>query len=315
LDTAICDISFIVAAHNAAPFIAAAVQSALDQKGVTVEVVIVDDGSTDATPDVIASLASAERRIVARRFDVSRGPAAARNAAIDLARGEWLAILDADDLIAPQRSRVLIDLARTLSADVIADHFVRFADGSPPPTSAAIGNGAAFSFRVDVATFLLGNQIFSRTGLGYLKPMLNRRFVAKHRLWHDSTIRIGEDFHLCLDALLAGARFVIASAPLYFYRVRPGSLSWRMKAHDVQRLIEAFSKIEGLPQDARTASAAIAYRRALQRAWHYCQLVEYLKSGALREALRHGLAPGVWQLAGRFGFGALTRRLLKGATA
>lgn len=103
------DVSFIMAAHDAAPWIEMAVRSALAQTGVAVEVVAVDDGSRDGTGTVLARLAEADRRVRVISLTGAgpgspRGPSSAQNAALDAALGRWIAILDADDLILPNRS-------------------------------------------------------------------------------------------------------------------------------------------------------------------------------------------------------------------
>lgn len=89
-------ISVILPVYNRADMVAAAVASALSQEGVDLEVVLVDDGSSD---DLDAALIPfrADPRLVVLRHAVRRGAAAARNTAIATARGDWLAFLDSDD--------------------------------------------------------------------------------------------------------------------------------------------------------------------------------------------------------------------------
>ena len=85
-----------------------ALPSALGQEGVTVEVIVVDDGSTDGTPDRVAALGDPRVRLV--RDGGSRGAAAARNAGVAEARSEWIAFLDDDDLWAPDKLALQLDV-------------------------------------------------------------------------------------------------------------------------------------------------------------------------------------------------------------
>lgn len=92
-------VSICIPAHNAAATVARAVESALGQTGVACEVIVVDDGSMDATPDVLRSWGDRVRVIT----QPARGGNAARNAAVAAATGEWLQFLDADDELLPDK--------------------------------------------------------------------------------------------------------------------------------------------------------------------------------------------------------------------
>lgn len=92
-------VSVIIPAYNAAAYIATAVDSVLDQKGVTVEILAVDDGSTDGTWELLGRFGPAVRRV----RQANGGPARARNHGARLAAGEWLAFLDADDEWLPHK--------------------------------------------------------------------------------------------------------------------------------------------------------------------------------------------------------------------
>jgi glycosyltransferase involved in cell wall biosynthesis len=92
----------------------AALPSALGQEKVDVEVVVVDDGSTDETAERLRAGYDARVRVV--RHTRSRGVARARNAGIKAARAEWIAFLDDDDLWAPHKLRVQLDAANSRGA-------------------------------------------------------------------------------------------------------------------------------------------------------------------------------------------------------
>ena len=103
-------VSVIIPAYNTGQLLPEAVDSALVQTHKHLEVIIVDDGSTDDTPAVIEKLA-AHPQVRAFRQD-NAGPAAARNRAIDEARGEYVASLDSDDLWLPEKTEKQLDLFR-----------------------------------------------------------------------------------------------------------------------------------------------------------------------------------------------------------
>jgi glycosyltransferase involved in cell wall biosynthesis len=94
----------VVPAHNAADTITAAITSALGQQPPPLEVVVVDDGSTDATAAVVDQLA-ADRPTAGIRLlsQACAGPSAARNRGIEACRGDWVGFLDADDVWHPDK--------------------------------------------------------------------------------------------------------------------------------------------------------------------------------------------------------------------
>lgn len=100
-------ISVIMAAYNRERFIAEAMGSVLGQKFDDLELIVVDDGSVDGTPDIIADFARRDERIVAMRQN-NAGVAAARNMGLSRARGEYVAIADSDDISLPDRLRLQV---------------------------------------------------------------------------------------------------------------------------------------------------------------------------------------------------------------
>ena len=129
----------VIPTKNRWRLLARTLDSALGQDGVALEVIVVDDGSTDETPQRLATFGDERVRVI--RHESSRGVAAARNAAIGQAHGEWLAFLDDDDLWSPEKLRVQIAAAREREADwayssaVIVDEHLVVKDliEAPPP--------------------------------------------------------------------------------------------------------------------------------------------------------------------------------------
>jgi glycosyltransferase involved in cell wall biosynthesis len=104
------EVTVVVPTHSRWDLLStAALPSSLRQEEVDVEVVVVDDGSTDSTAERLAAIGDPRVRVV--RHDRPRGVAQARNAGIAAARGEWIALLDDDDLWAPRKLRAQLDAA------------------------------------------------------------------------------------------------------------------------------------------------------------------------------------------------------------
>lgn len=94
-------LTVLIPCWQAASSIERALASVLDERDVPLEVVVIDDGSTDGTPDVVQAVADRDPRVVLLRLPANEGVSNARNLGLEVARGEWLAFLDADDRLLP----------------------------------------------------------------------------------------------------------------------------------------------------------------------------------------------------------------------
>jgi len=134
------DVSVVIPTHDRWPLLHRhALRSALSQRGVGVEVIVVDNGSTDGTLDRLSALDDA--RIVPLRRE-EPGTAAARNAGIRLARGRWIAFLDDDDLWSPDKLRLQLERAQDAhwcyGGVVVVDESLTVTELLPVPDPVAI---------------------------------------------------------------------------------------------------------------------------------------------------------------------------------
>ena len=95
------EVSVVVPTHNRSGLLAQTLHSVLWQRGVDLEVLVVDDGSADDTAEMVAGLADPRIRLL--RHDHPQGVSAARNRGVAAASGRWLAFCDDDDLWAPDK--------------------------------------------------------------------------------------------------------------------------------------------------------------------------------------------------------------------
>lgn len=103
-------VSVIILAHNLAHFVGEALQSVLDQTFMDFEVIVVDDGSTDNTREVVVRFTDPRVRYV---YQDNQERSAARNTGIRLAQGEYIAFLDADDVWLPEKLALQVNLLET----------------------------------------------------------------------------------------------------------------------------------------------------------------------------------------------------------
>lgn len=96
-------VTVTIPVYNGEAYVASAIESVLAQTHCDFELIVVDDASTDATPEIVGRFCKQDSRVVARRLDQKVGGPAARNVGLELARAEWVAVLDHDDLMLPHR--------------------------------------------------------------------------------------------------------------------------------------------------------------------------------------------------------------------
>ena len=119
-------VSVIIAVLNGVNTIAKSIESAQRQTVKDIEIVVVDDGSTDGTSDLVRRYVTVDPRITLIRLEKNVGSPAATNIAIGKASGEWVAILDADDWYEPNRLEILLQAADHHKADVSCDNLKIF---------------------------------------------------------------------------------------------------------------------------------------------------------------------------------------------
>jgi len=208
-------VSVILPAYNAAAHLRRAVDSALAQTMADLEIVIVDDASTDATLEIAGRIAARDSRVRVLHIERNSGPSVSRNRAIAAARGEWIAILDADDSWFPERlERMLADAG---DADVVSDdlYTVRGALFKPEePVLRSMLQEAGFKItrprRLDIYDLV-------RYELALLKPIIRRSFLGRHELSYDPTLLRAHDFYLYFDILAQGGRWLQLPEGYYLY--------------------------------------------------------------------------------------------------
>lgn len=261
-------VSIAIASYNAATYLEAAVASALGQAGPPVEILIVDDGSTDGSEALGRALAQAHAEVRFERLPENGGPAAARNRAIDLARGDWLAILDSDDLMAPGRLARLVAHGEASGADIVADDLMLFTDGPPPRELGLFLGDHARPGPVSLEDYLRRTIMYGDVpDLGFLKPVLRLARMRAAGIRYDTRLRIAEDVDLVLRLLLGGLRLEIVAEPGYRYRKHDASISHRLSVPAVAAMHRASADLLPL-LDRHSAEARRLYRRRHARIGH-----------------------------------------------
>lgn len=305
-------ISVILPAYDAAAHLDGAIASVLAQTWRELELVVADDASSDGTAALVEAWRRRDARVRLVRLSENGGPARARNVAIAESRGDWLALLDADDAYLPARIERLLDVAAATDADLVADN-LHLVDG---PSGRSLGAALpeepeGVSAPITAAEFIRRNLFgHERFTLGYLKPIIRRDLLDRHRIRYREEVRIGEDYHLYLDCLLADGRFVLTSEAMYAYRLSPGSISIRLPEAELATLAELNGRLmaEASLPEVRAAfgerQASINQMQAHLRFIDLARRARWLDMAAL--LVRR---PDVWPLVLKYGRESVLKRV------
>jgi hypothetical protein len=243
--------SVVIAAHDAAGTIGEAVESAFAQTLAALEVIVVDDGSTDGT---MAALEPYLDRIACIRKQRG-GAASARNAALEQVRGDFIAVLDADDAYLPERLEALTELAVARpDLDILCTDAFLEVERRPAET---FSEGCAFE-TVDQRTAIL-ERCFC------IAPAY-RRTTLVDAGGFDESLRTGSDWECVIRLVYSGALAGAVDAPLYRYRLHDRSLT----SDRVRTLGDRIALLEHVGQTTTLENrerAVLANSLAAQRAY------------------------------------------------
>ena len=220
-------VTVILPAYNAERFIAEAIESVIAQSVEDWELIVVDDGSTDGTREIIADYQRRDRRIRVLTHAANRGLASARNTALDHARGRLIAFIDSDDVWFPEKTARQIAAMERHRADISYTGYERWRDGKQCGTRVAVPE------QVTYRTMLGRNKIAVCTA------MIQSSTCGAERMLH---FKGTEDHRYWLALLRDGSRRAVGVAePLARYRVHRNALTankLRAARHTWQRLRE-----------------------------------------------------------------------------
>lgn len=225
-------VSVIMPAYNAERFIEAAVRSVMAQTIADWELLILDDGSKDTTAAIAARLASEDDRIRFLPNEANMGVAKTRNRGFGLCRGQFVALLDSDDIWLPEKLEKQLDLAEKTGADIIY-------------CSYGIMDEKAHKVCEDfiVPPIVSFDQFLTQSVISCSTALLSRKIVDRYRFM---TTFYHEDLALWLQLLQDGYQAQGVTEVLAQYRIMQGSRASNKLKSAVNRW-RIYRKHLGLP--------------------------------------------------------------------
>ena len=206
-------VSVIIPVYNGEKFVASSIESVLNQSYRLIEIIVINDGSTDGTQEILNHFA--EKIIVIQQKNA--GQADARNHGLTIAKGKYIALLDSDDLFAPEKLKSQISFLKKGNLDMVCTNFETI-----DALNTKLKNISAPHFHASNAltTFITGNFICTSTLL------FKKEWIQKVGNF-DTKMKGTEDGDLWFRMLLDGARLDVIREPLVKYRIHEENYSGR----------------------------------------------------------------------------------------
>lgn len=236
-------VSIIIPVYNAEASISRCIEHIVCQSYNNIEIIIVNDGSTDSSAEICLKWAERDSRITLINQSNS-GPSSARNAGYKGSTGSWLWFVDSDDTMAPEAVETLVTEATARNSDVAVCNF-----------KVIIGNNTAARTKVNLRSFPLANtadseryleDLLSRSIGNYIWQFLIKRSVIESfgEMPFDENLTLYEDVIFSLKLALFVKRFVYVDHICYSYFMTEGSLIHTKNPHLAQQSLRAVEFLE-----------------------------------------------------------------------
>ena len=272
-------ISVIIPVYNAAPYLPACLDSVLAQTYRDIEVIVVDDGSTDGSGDVCDDYACRDARVTVYH-QPNGGPSAARNKGLEVAKGEYVAFIDCDDVVHERYLEVLMDAMDRNQGDIVQSPYqiipeTKRSDYGPDRLKQSLPSSCPTKVLTSDEAML---SMLYQQGMADSSPCKLFRRSLFEGLRFPIDYRVYEDLYAMAQVYLRMRRMVWVDVAMYFYFKQDSgtlnSLSIRRNdAFEVLETLEAQFMVTGQPVYVRAArerrlSVAFNILRLLSRQPH-----------------------------------------------
>jgi glycosyltransferase involved in cell wall biosynthesis len=251
-------LTVVIPTYNRADLLGEAIDSVLAEKWPNLELLVVDDGSTDETPALLAGYG--DQLTVIRQENA--GESAARNTGIRAARHDLVALLDSDDYWLPGKLWQQMELFdRDPEPDVTFTAYTRIGD---VPEEEVILGGWAGTQEDALEQLLIGCRINTSTAIV-------RRAALIDVGLYDTSLRCAQDYDLWLRLAAAGYRSAYVPEPLAIYRIHSGAVSLdpELVNTSTERVVERLFDSGTLPADFQSRRDLYLARRYMNSACYY----------------------------------------------
>lgn len=237
-------ISAIITAHNTEQYIVKCLNSVVNQTLSEFEVIVVDDASTDHTYELVSEFAEKYNTVVPLRLKNSLGPGGARNRALEIAKGEYVAFIDSDDWIDLNYFEKMYKNAKEKNADTVACGLIREYDFSLSKSVYKCQYEQEYILSGEIAFRIMTNEY--NYGIKYIPSSLNKiyrkSFLIQNNIFFPSKIFF-EDQPFSYKSTLEANKIICIPDVLYHHYKRNGSIVQSFSRKNIDDMITAYMQI------------------------------------------------------------------------
>lgn len=286
-------VSIVVPVYNAQDFLSECIDSILEQSYQNIEIILVNDGSTDSSGQTCDSYGKMDKRIKVIH-QKNRGVSSARNVGINNANGEYITFIDADDMIHRDYVKYLQNDMATYHTSITTTAAKDTASRNQDLLSRPVQDDTIVTLGVEETMRELYRGTLEGTRNGV--QMFSLKLLNENNIRYNESMEVGEDFDFFARAILASSKVVVDKRRMYFYRFNPASAmlqDFGRKHFDAIKNVENIgrsveSRIPGLKKaiDTMIFSDAIFYGAKMIRSrkqWpeEYQEIARYIKKSQL----------------------------------
>ncbi|AGA78976.1 glycosyltransferase [Echinicola vietnamensis] len=219
-------VSIIIPSYNYGQFINKTISNLKAQSYSNWEAIIIDDGSTDDTEEVITNAIGKDKRFTYLKIK-NKGNAAARNVGLDLATGDYIQFLDADDLLSEQKLEIQVEALHAKDENVISyTNNVYFKHENPKKYFPDFNmQGIEWMPKISSSDFEALSTLVINNFAVISSPLINHKFLKKNNIKFPEHLNSKVDWIFWIDCLLAGASLEYLDEPLATTLIRRHSSS------------------------------------------------------------------------------------------
>lgn len=238
-------VSIIIPVYNTYAFLEECVLSALSQTHRNIEIILIDDGSTDGSEKLCDKLQKTDTRIHSYHQS-NRGVSSARNTGLSHASGSFIMFLDSDDVIAPLTVETTYTSIKRSKCEIGVFGLTYRRDQMHSKTFNE--KDMMKDIRLLTANYAMSHILYSRSGItsGVTGKMFSRDLIENMEFIN--TIHIAEDTLFLITALSRATNICVVPQRLYYYRARPGSAMMSTFSPKRMTALKAFENILNIPE-------------------------------------------------------------------